>query len=85
MCHSLIKLLTLVLIVNELGVFTITTTTTATTTTTTILLLSGLCLDNPGEPAPEGTYCHLLDFLVQNEDNASRCTNNLDGLPPHPD
>jgi len=41
--------------------------------------------DNPGEPVPEGTFRHLLDFLVQNEDNAGRCTNNLDGLPPHPD
>jgi len=25
--------------------------------------------DNPREPVPEGTFCHLLDFLVQNEDN----------------
>ena len=23
--------------------------------------------DNPGEPVPEGTFHHLLDFLVQNE------------------
>jgi len=36
-----------------------------TTTTTTILWLSGLCPDNPGEPVPEGTFCHLLDFLVE--------------------
>jgi len=41
--------------------------------------------DNPGEPVPEGTFRHLLDFLEPNEDNTSRCTNNLDGLPPHPD
>ena len=26
----------------------------------------------------------ILDFLVQNEDNTGRCTNNPDGLPPHP-
>jgi len=42
---------------------------TTTTTTTTILWLSGLFRDNPGEPVPEGTFRHLLDFLVQNEDN----------------
>jgi len=41
--------------------------------------------DNPDEPVPEGTFRHLLDFLVQNEDNTGRCTNNLDGLPPDPD
>jgi len=41
--------------------------------------------DNPGEPVPEGTFHHLLDFLEQNEDNTCSCTNNLDGLPPHPD
>ena len=41
--------------------------------------------DNPGEPVPEGTFRHLLDFLQQNEDNTGRCTNNLDGLPPHLD
>ena len=41
--------------------------------------------DNPGELIPEGTFCHLLDFLVQNEDNTGRHTNNPDGLPPHPD
>ena len=41
--------------------------------------------DNPGEPVPEGTFHHLLDFQQQNEDNTGRCTNNLDGLPPHPD
>jgi len=40
---------------------------------------------NPGEPVPEGTFCHLLDFLVNNEDNTGRRTNNPDGLPPHPD
>jgi len=44
-----------------------------------------LVRDNPGEPVAEGTFCHLLDFLVQNEDNTGRCTNNPDGLPPHPD
>jgi len=37
--------------------------------------------DNPGEPVPEGTFRHLLDFLEQNEDNTGRCTNNLNGLP----
>ena len=41
--------------------------------------------DNAGGPVPEGTFCHLLDFLEQNKDNTGRCTNNLDGLPPHPD
>jgi len=41
--------------------------------------------DNPGEPIPEGTLLHLLDFLEQNDDNTGRRTNNLDGLPPHPD
>jgi len=56
-----------------------------THTHTTILQLSGLCPDNPGEQVAEGTFCHLLDFLVQNEDNTGRDTNNLDGLPPHPD
>ena len=40
--------------------------------------------DNLGELVPEGTFRHLLDFLVQNEDNTGRHTNNLDGLPPHP-
>jgi len=25
--------------------------------------------DDQGELVPEGTFCHLLDFLVQNEDN----------------
>jgi len=38
--------------------------------------------DNLGEQVPEDTFCHLLDFLVQNEDNTGRHTNNLDGLPP---
>jgi len=38
--------------------------------------------DNPGELVPEGTFHHLLDFLVQNEDNTGRHTNNPDGLPP---
>jgi len=38
--------------------------------------------DNPGEPVPEGTFRHLLDFLEQNEDNTGRCANNLDGLLP---
>ena len=42
-------------------------------------------MDNPGDLVPEGTFRHLLDFLVQNEDNTGRRTNNLDGLPPHPD
>jgi len=32
--------------------------------------------DNPGELVPEGTFCHLLDSLEQNEDNTGRCTNN---------
>jgi len=26
-----------------------------------------------------------VDFLVPNEDNTGRHTNNPDGLPPHPD
>jgi len=38
--------------------------------------------DNPGEPVAEGTFRHLLDFLVQNEDNTGRHTNNPDALPP---
>jgi len=38
--------------------------------------------DNPAEPVPEGTFCHLFDFLEQNEDNTGRHTNNLDELPP---
>jgi len=41
--------------------------------------------DNPGEPIPEATFCHLLDFLEQNEDNTNRRTKSLDGLSPHPD
>jgi len=41
--------------------------------------------DNPGELVPEGTFRHLLDFMVQNEDKTGRRTNNPDGLPPHPD
>ena len=41
--------------------------------------------DNPGELVSEGTFRHLLDFLVQNEDNTDRHTNNPDGLPPHQD
>jgi len=41
--------------------------------------------DNPGELVTEGTFRHLLDILVQNEDNMGRHTNNPDGLPPHPD
>ena len=41
----------------------------ATHTHTTILQLSGLCLGQPCELVPEGTFHHLLDFLVQNEDN----------------
>jgi len=41
--------------------------------------------DNAGELVPEGTFRHILDFLQQNEDNTGRLTNNLDGLPPHPD
>jgi len=36
--------------------------------------------DNPGEPVPEEV--HLLNFLVQNEDNTGRRANNPDGLPP---
>jgi len=38
--------------------------------------------DNPGEPVPEDTFRHLLDFLEQNEDNKGRDTNSPDGLPP---
>jgi len=41
--------------------------------------------DNPDELIPEGTFCHLREILVQNEDNTGRCTKNLEGLPPHPD
>ena len=41
--------------------------------------------DNAGQLVPEGTFCHLLDLLVQNEDNTGRDTSNPDGLPPHPD
>ena len=40
---------------------------------------------NPCELEPEGTFHNLLDFLVQNEDNTGRDTNNPDGLPPYPD
>jgi len=40
--------------------------------------------DNPGELVTESTFCHLLDFLVQNEDNTGKRTNNPDGLLPHP-
>jgi len=55
-------------------------------TTTTILRLCGLCPGQPGwAGTPEGTFRHLLDFLEQNEDNTGRCTNNLDGLLPHPE
>jgi len=28
--------------------------------------------DNVGELVPEGTFCHLLDFLKQNEDNTNK-------------
>jgi len=28
--------------------------------------------DTPGELVPEGTFCHLLDILVQNEDNTRK-------------
>jgi len=38
--------------------------------------------DNPGELVPEGTFCHLLDFMVQTEDNTGRRINHPDGLPP---
>jgi len=41
--------------------------------------------DNPGEVVPEGTFCHLVDFLEKNEDNTGRRTNNLNGLPPYRD
>jgi len=44
-----------------------------------------VCGRGVGEPAPECTFHHLLDFLEQNEDNTGRRTNNLDGLPPNPD
>jgi len=30
--------------------------------------------DNPGEPVPEGSFRHLLDFPKQNEDNTGRRT-----------
>jgi len=38
--------------------------------------------DNLGESIPEGYISPSLDFLVQNEDNTGRHTNNPDGLPP---
>jgi len=38
--------------------------------------------NNPGELVPDGTFCHLLDFLVHNEDTTGRCTNNPGGLSP---
>jgi len=38
-----------------------------------------------GTGKAEDCKIHLLDFLVQNEDNTGKHTNNLDGLPPHPD
>jgi len=41
--------------------------------------------DTPDKLVPEGTFRHLLDFLLQNEDNIGRHTNNPDGLPLHPD
>jgi len=43
--------------------------------------------DNPRQLIPEATFRHLLDFLMQNEDNSNtgRDTNNPDGLPPQPD
>jgi len=41
--------------------------------------------DNLDELVRKGTFCHLLDFLEQNEDTTGRRTNNLDGLPAHPD
>jgi len=53
--------------------------------TTTIYGSLDFVQDNPGGPVPEGTFHHLLDFLVQNEDKTGRCTNNPDGLPPHTD
>ena len=56
-----------------------------THTHTTIYGSLDFVQDNLGEPVPEGTFRHLLDFLEQNEDNTGRRTNNPDGLPPHPD
>ena len=38
--------------------------------------------DNPGELVPKGTFCHHLDFLMQNEDNTGKYINNPDELPP---
>jgi len=37
--------------------------------------------DNPGELVSEGTFLHLLDFLVQNEDNTGRDTNSPGAIP----
>ena len=37
--------------------------------------------DNPGEPVPEGTFRHLLDFLEQNEDNTGTPTIWMDCHP----
>ena len=39
--------------------------------------------DNPGELVPEGTFHHLLDFLVQNEDNTGN--NHYNQHPPSTD
>jgi len=52
-------------------------------TTTLLLLLRPFygfldCLGELDEPVPEDTFRHFLDFLVQNEDNTVRCTNNPD-------
>jgi len=42
-------------------------------------------IDQYFELVPEGTFRYLPDFLVQNEDNTGRYTNNPDGLPVDPD
>jgi len=49
----------------------------------TFSVQTGLCCVLAG--FPRLLFAHLLDFLVQNEDNTGRCINNPDGLPLHPD
>jgi len=39
-----------------------------------LVLAPGLTWDIPDELVPEGTFHHLLDFLVQNEDSSGRHT-----------
>jgi len=41
--------------------------------------------DNLGELVPEGTFRHLLDFLVQDEDNTGRQNQQSGWTATHPD